>query len=84
MSEQEGRESQSKLKKIISRTNKKAFKKSFWGSLSRVIGIGLGAGAGGLLHQLVGDNLTSWVFAMIMAIASFAFMWFAEYEREID
>lgn len=64
--------------------DKKALKRSFWGSLSRVIGVGLGAGAGGLLHQLVGDGLGSYAFAFGLAVASFMFMWLAEYEREIE
>lgn len=70
-------------KKKKPRINKKALRKSLWGSLSRVIGVGLGAGAGGLLHQLVGDGLGSYSFAVALAIASFVFMWFAEYEREV-
>ena len=78
-STEEGQQSAKKPK-----VDKKALKRSFWSSLSRVIGVGLGAGAGGLLHQLVGDGLGSWGFAMAMAAASFAFMWFAEYEREVD
>lgn len=74
-----------KEKKIkLPKVDKKALKRSFWGSLSRVIGVGLGAGAGGLLHQLVGDGLGSWTFAIGLAAASFVFMWLAEYEREIE
>jgi hypothetical protein len=64
--------------------DKKALRRSFFGSISRVIGVGLGAGAGGLLHQLVGDGLGSWTFAICLAIASFFFMWVAEYERELE
>lgn len=62
--------------------NRKALKKSLWSSLSRVIGIGLSAGAGSLIHRMVGDGMEGWSIAVIMAIASFALMWFAEYERE--
>jgi len=76
-------DSKSKPKKKL-KVDSKALKRSFWGSLSRVIGVGLGAGAGGLLHQLVGDGLGSWTFAICLAGASFAFMWFAEYEREVE
>ena len=71
-------------KKLKLRIDKKALKRSLWGSLSRVIGVGLGAGAGGLLHQLVGDGLGSYSFAIGLALASFIFMWIAEYEREIE
>lgn len=73
-----------KKKKKKPKINKRALKRSLWGSLSRVIGVGLGAGAGGLLHQLVGDGLGSYGFAIGLALASFTFMWFAEYEREIE
>lgn len=81
MSEQDETKNHPKTKMKVDR---KAFKRSFWGSLSRVIGVGLGAGAGGLLHQLVGDGLGSYGFAISLAIASFFFMWIAEYERETE
>jgi hypothetical protein len=71
-----------RLLKEATNLDKKALKRSLWGSLSRVIGVGLGAGAGGLLHQLVGDGLGSYSIAFILAGASFVFMWIAEYERE--
>jgi hypothetical protein len=64
--------------------DKKALKRSFWGSLSRVIGVFLGAAAGSLLHRSVGDSLEEASIAITMAIASFGFVWFAEYEREIE
>ena len=62
--------------------DKKALKKSIWSSLSRVIGIGLSAGAGSMIHRMVGDGLEGWGLASAMALASFVFMTFAEYERE--
>jgi O-antigen/teichoic acid export membrane protein len=64
--------------------DKKALRRSFWSSLSRVIGIVLGAGAGSLLHQMVGDGLSGWGFACGLAISSFFLMFFAEYEREVE
>jgi len=70
-----------KIKKV--QLNKKAVRRSFWSSLARVIGVGLGAGAGSLLHGLVGDGLSSWGVAFGMAVASFMLMWAAEYEREV-
>lgn len=76
--------SEKKKRLRLPAVDKKALKRSLWGSLSRVIGVGLGAGAGGLLHQLVGDGLGSWTFAIGLAAASFACMWFAEYERETE
>lgn len=75
---------QSRIKKILQATDKKALKRSFWGSLSRVIGVGLGASAGGLLHQVVGDGFGAVGTAVAMAIASFALIWFSEYERETN
>lgn len=86
MSELEGQESQklSRLRRIAKATDKKALKRSFWGSLSRVIGVALGASAGGLLHQIVGDGLGAVGTAVCMALASFALIWFSEYEREVN
>lgn len=66
------------------RINKKALKRSIWASISRVIGVGLGAGAGSIIHQAVGDGLGSYGVAVGLAIGSFAFMLFAEYERETE
>ncbi len=63
--------------------DKRAFRKSLWSSLSRVIGIGLSAGAGSMVHRMVGDNMEGWTIAVTMAIVSFGLMWFAEYEREV-
>lgn len=62
--------------------NKRAFKRSFWGSLSRLIGVGLGAGAGSLIHQLVGGGFSGWGLALSMATVSFVLMLLAEYEKE--
>lgn len=64
--------------------DKKALKKSVWSSLSRVIGIGLSAGAGSMMHRMVGDGLEGWSVALTMAGASFVLMCFAEYERESE
>lgn len=66
------------------KVDKKALKKAFWSSLARLIGVGLGAGAGSLLHQLVGGGFSGWGAAVGMAILSFVLMCIAEYEREIE
>lgn len=63
--------------------NRSAFKKSLWGGLSRVVGVGLGVGAGSAIKQLTGTALDGWVPAILMAIASLILMIFAEYEKEI-
>lgn len=64
--------------------NKKILKRAFWSSLARLIGVGLGAGAGSLLHQLIGGGVEGWSAAVLMAIFSFSLMMVAEYERETD
>jgi uncharacterized membrane protein YgaE (UPF0421/DUF939 family) len=66
------------------RVDKKALKRSFWSSLARLIGVGLGAGAGSLIHQLTGGGFSGWGLASAMAVLSFILMWFAEYEREVE
>ena len=62
--------------------NRKNLKRAFWASLARLIGVGLGAGAGSLIHQLVGGGFNGWGLASVMAIVSFILMLFAEYEKE--
>jgi hypothetical protein len=66
------------------KVDRKALKRSFWSSLARLIGVGLGAGAGSLIHQLTGGGFSGWGLALGMAILSFFLMWIAEYEREIE
>lgn len=68
----------------MKRFNKRAFRRSLFASLSRLIGIGLAAGGGTLLKQLIGDGFTGWGIAIGMMIVSFLLMAVAEYEREID
>jgi uncharacterized membrane protein len=68
------------MKKI--KYDKKALRKSTWASLSRVLGVGLAAGAGNLLHGLVGGGAYGYGTAVLMAIVSFVFMLIAEYHRE--
>ena len=64
--------------------DKKALRRSFWSSLGRLIGVGLGAGAGSLLKGMVGEGLQGWGIACGMAILSFILLLVAEYERETD
>jgi uncharacterized membrane protein YgaE (UPF0421/DUF939 family) len=68
----------------VRRLDKKAFRRSIWSSISRLIGVALGAGAGSLIHQLIGGGFSGWGVALAMAAASFVLMAFAEYEREKD
>jgi predicted MFS family arabinose efflux permease len=62
--------------------NKRALHRSFWGSLSRLIGVGLGAGAGSLIYNLVGGGFHGWGVAAGLAVVSFVLMWISEYEKE--
>ena len=64
--------------------NRKALKYAIWSSLSRVISVALGAGAGVFMHQMVGDNGLSWAAAFILAIMSYGLMFYAEYKKELD
>ena len=79
MSEQDEQENRKKVK-----VNRKALKRSFWGSLSRVIGVVLGASAGGLLRTVIGDDLATVAVGTGLAVLSFFLIWFAEYEREVE
>jgi uncharacterized membrane protein YgaE (UPF0421/DUF939 family) len=73
------------MKKIsVKKINKRAFKRSFFGSISRLIGVALGAGAGSLLYEIVGKSLQSYIVASLLAVISFVLMWFSEYNREND
>jgi hypothetical protein len=62
--------------------HRNALRKAAWGSTSRVIGVGLGVSAGGVLHQLAGDVLNGWTMGIVMAIISFILMLIAEYRKE--
>lgn len=64
--------------------SKKAFRRAMWSSFSRLVGVGLGAGAGSLIYKLIGGGFHGWGVAALMALGSVALMTFAEYEREID
>ena len=64
--------------------DKRAFRKSVWSSLSRLIGVSLGAGAGSLLYKLVGAGLQGWGMALGLLSVSIILMVIAEYEREIE
>lgn len=69
----------------MKKPDKKAFRRSFWGALGRLIGVMMGAGAGSLLYQMVGSTSgISIGLAAILSIVGFILIWFAEYEREIE
>lgn len=61
----------------------RAAKRAFLSSCARLIGVVLGAGAGSLLKQLVGDGLHGWAVAAAMAGVGFILMFLAEREKEI-
>ena len=64
--------------------NKKAARHAIWSSLSRVISAALGAGAGVFAHQAIGDSALSWSLAGLMFAASVLFMFYAEYNKNLD
>lgn len=64
--------------------DRKALRRSLLSSTSRLIGVGLGAGAGDLVHRLVGGGFNGWSAAVLLAGISFLLMAIAEYEREKD
>lgn len=71
----------------MKKPDKKAFRRSFWGALGRLIGVMMGAGAGSLLYHLLGSTSTTGLsigLAVALSIIGFLLIWFAEYEREID
>ena len=68
----------------MKKLNKKALRYAIWSSMSRVISAALGAGAGIMVHQLLGDNALSWSVAFIFALISVVFMFIAEYKKELD
>ncbi len=67
------------------KVDRKAFKRSFWGALGRLIGVMMGAGAGSLLYQTVGSaSGLSIGLAALLSVVGFILIWFAEYEREVE
>lgn len=64
--------------------NKRAFRRAVWASISRLVGVALGAGAGSLIYNLVGGGFNGWGVATILAVVSFGLIVFAEYEKEIE
>ena len=65
--------------------DKRSLKRSFWYALGRLMGVGLSAGAGSFLYQMVGSSGT-WAVGLAIGLATLGFLltWFAEYEREIE
>ena len=65
--------------------NKKALKRSFWGSLGRLIGVMMAAGSGTLLSKFIGPvSSLNIPLAVVLTVAGFLCIWFAEYERETE
>jgi uncharacterized membrane protein YgaE (UPF0421/DUF939 family) len=64
--------------------DRKAVRRSFFAATARLVGVALGAGAGSLIHQLVGGGFSGWGVALTLAVVSFGLIWFAEYEREVE
>ena len=64
--------------------DRRAFRKSLWSSISRLIGVTLGAAAGSMMYKLLGTGLQAWSTEFLMLIVSILLMVVAEYEREIE
>ena len=62
--------------------NRRAFRRATWTSISRLIGVALGAGAGSLIYNLVGGGFHGWGIALTLALVSFFLILFAEYEKD--
>ena len=69
---------------MLKKPNKKALRYAIWSSMSRVLSVALGAGAGAFIHQMVGDNGLSFGLAAILGAASYSLMFYAEYKKELD
>lgn len=65
------------------RADKRALKKSVWVSLSKFIGVFMGAGAGSMLHQILGDKMESVAMGFFLAVAGFLLMLYSEYKSRI-
>lgn len=64
--------------------DKKILRRSFWGAFARLLGVMLGAGAGSLLYQALGNTSgLSIGLAGALSVVGFLLIWFAEYEREV-
>lgn len=73
------------MKRLLGkRPNKKAFRYAIWSSLSRVMSVMLGAGAGAFLHQVLGGSVLSWSAIFLMGAFSYVTMFYAEYKKELD
>ena len=66
------------------RLNQRALKRSFFASIAKLLSVGLGAGAGSLIHQLAGGGLSGWGAALVLSGVSFMFMLIAEYKKETE
>lgn len=62
--------------------DRQAFGRAVLSSISRLLGVALGAGAGSLLYRIVGGSTAGVSVAICLAIASFVLILIVEYERE--
>lgn len=67
------------------KVDKKALRRSFWGSISRLLGIVMASGSGSIISQTIGQSSSwTWPLGVGMAIAGFILIMYAEYEREVE
>jgi Flp pilus assembly protein TadB len=62
--------------------NKRAMRKALWVSVSKFVGVFMGAGAGAMLHKIAGDSIKSVAVGVFLAVASWFLILFSEYKRE--
>lgn len=64
--------------------NRRAFRRAFWSSTSRMIGIVIGALVGSLIFKLAGSSLQGWTPVIVLGAIGFLLIAFAEYEKSND
>ena len=70
------------MRRLFFKIDKMLLKKSFWGALGRLIGVMMGAGAGSLLYQMIGNASTLSIgVASFLSIGGFLLIWVSEYEK---
>lgn len=64
--------------------NKRVFIRALWSSISRMVGVCLGAIAGTLVGRSIGDKITNtWGIAFALLVVGMILMLIAEYEKSM-
>ena len=62
--------------------NRNAARKAIYSSVSRILSVIIGAGAGSYLKELVGEGTLGWSMVITMSAVSIVLMIVSEYEKE--